>query len=158
MSPQSQAGLPFFHRWAAMWILCSGAFDWRCSLISGVMISSADFHMPGNSATLLVVRPLHNQLPLGAAGLVIARQVTRQARRRVERDLAIWQPDPWPSTSSSTWGHRASREGEGSGIGCREADTVGGGVWHHAPVVTAASAAAAGHPGLLFEVLCEAAP
>lgn len=54
-----------------------------------------------------------------------------------------WQLDPRA--------HHSSCEGERSGIGGRHADALGGGVGHHATVVTASSPAA-GYPGFLLEV------
>ena len=137
---QSQDRLQLFQSQGVFLIFSSRRLDRRYRVTFGVIVPFAGSDVPGKNARGLGVTWKKSKL----GGLCLQRGVT-------------WRPDPWPATCSSTWSHRASCEGKRSGIGGRQADTVRGGVWHHAAVVTAASTAAAGHPGFLFEVLSEAA-
>lgn len=161
LSGQSQDGLQFFQSQWAVWMIIffSSGLGCSCLLTSGVLISLAGSGMSGKNSTLSPLCLPHNPFVLMCAGgLGIGRHVSRQTALCVMIAVAWWWPeDPWPSTSSSTWAHHTSSEGKGSGIGSRQADTVGGGVWHHSAIVTAASAATAGHPGFLFEVQSEVA-
>lgn len=124
-------------------LLCFTALPRRRFTSFGVMVSFGGFERRGKCATLAPP----GRLMLGLAGLCVIGYVPQQGGWLL-RGAAVRRPH---HQASATY---TSSEGGGPGVDGRQADAVGGSVWHHAAVVAAASAAR--HASFLLEVLSQA--